>query len=328
MKKIKVSVIGVGHLGKIHAKLWSNNNHSELIGIYDINYETAAKVANELKCKQFSNIEEAIEKSDATTIAVPTINHFEVAKLFIQNGKHCFIEKPITQTYEEAISLIQLAEKNNVLIQVGHVERFNPALSAIKSFLVNPRFIEVHRLSQFKPRATDVSVIHDLMIHDIDIILWMVKSDITGIDANGVSIITNTYDIANVRLKFENQAVANLTASRISASPMRKMRIFQPNNYISLDFANQTADVYLISEDEEIHLTDVEPATKLGMIEAGVKNKNIYYYKPKVNQINAIQEEHNAYINAIINNQPVAVSAKEAAEALKIAEKITSIISD
>lgn len=328
MKKIKVSVIGVGHLGKIHAKLWRYNHQAELIGIYDINKQTAEKVADELNCKQFNSIEDAIKHSDAVTIAVPTINHFEVAKSFIANGKHCLIEKPITQTYEEAISLIRLAEQNMVLIQVGHVERFNPALSAIKSFLNNPRFIEVHRLSQFKPRAIDVSVIHDLMIHDIDIILWLVKSNIANIDANAVSIITNTFDIANARLKFENGAVANLTASRISSSPMRKMRIFQPNNYISLDFANQNADVYIISDDDEIPLPDAEPATKLGMIEAGIRNKNIYYYKPKVNQINAIQEEQNAFVNAIINNQPVAVSAKEAAEALKIAEHIASIISE
>ncbi len=327
MEQMKISVIGVGHLGKIHSKLWKNQSYAELIGVYDINQDLANSIANELDCIAFKSLDEAIDNSNAVTIAVPTISHFEVAKRFIRQNIHCLIEKPITETYQEAIELIELAKEKNVIIQVGHVERFNPALYSIKSFLDNPRFIEVHRLSQYKPRAIDVSVIHDLMIHDIDIVLWLVKSEISNIDANGVSIITDTFDIANARLKFNNGAVANLTASRISATPMRKMRIFQPNSYISLDFANQNVDVYFISEDNDISIPNAELASKLGMIEAGLKNKNIYYCKPKVEQINAIAEEQRAFIDAILNKQPVAVSAKEAARALKIAEDISSIIS-
>jgi predicted dehydrogenase len=326
MNKIKVSVIGTGHLGSIHTRLWKTNNNVELVGIYDIIKEHSERIANELNCKIFASATEAIINSDALTIAVPTTEHYSLARQCIQNSKHCFIEKPITSKYEEAVELISSAKENNVLIQVGHVERFNPALTALKNYNLSPRFIEVHRLSQFKTRATDVSVIHDLMIHDLDIILWLVKSKVKSIDADGVGVLTKNIDIANARIKFENGAVANITASRISASPMRKMRIFQPNAYISIDFANQKVDVFRISNDnEEVNFSGT-PATMLGNIEDGEIKRKIYYEKPDVPKLNPIAEEQKSFISAILNNQPIAINAEEAAEALRIADKIATIV--
>jgi len=326
MIMIKISVIGTGHLGSIHARLWKSNPNVELTGIYDTNKEQAEKVAKEFGCNVFSSVDEALDDSDGTTIAVPTSLHHEIALKCIEKGVHCLIEKPITTTSDEAYNLIQKANEKALLIQVGHVERFNPALASLKDFPMNPMFIEAHRLAQFKPRATDVSVILDLMIHDIDIMLWLVKSKVKKIDANGVSILTETPDICNARITFENGAVANLTASRISANPMRKMRIFQQNAYISVDFGKQDVEIFrILSEDEKFGLDDL-PATMLGTIEAGLQNKKIIYHKPIISEINAIAEEQNAFVKAIREKSPVAVSAEEAAEALRIAELITEQI--
>ncbi len=325
MAKLRVSVVGVGHLGSIHARLWAANPNVELIGVRDIIPERAEKIAHEFGCKVFDSLEETIENSDATTVAVPTLIHWEIAKEFIEKGKHCLIEKPITNSYEESLDLIKLAKQNNVLIQVGHVERFNPAIKAIKPYDIKPLFIEAHRLGQFKPRARDVSVIHDLMIHDIDIILWLAQSKITNIDASGVAVLSDSIDIANARIKFENGLTANLTASRISANPMRKMRIFQKDAYISLDFQEHNVEVYRIY-DEGLNSTEGVPAMMLGSIETGIKNRNIFFEKPNIEKINAIAEEQNAFISAIENNTPIAVNATEASEALKVAEEIIKII--
>lgn len=322
----KISVIGTGHLGGIHVKLWNENENVELAGIYEPKTERAKAVSEKFDCKAFTSLDDAIAESDAVTIAAPTVNHFEIAAKCIKSGKHCLIEKPITATYEEAMELIGISKEHNAVIQVGHVERFNPVINAIKDYEINPLFIEAHRLSQFKPRAIDVSVIHDLMIHDIDIILWLCKSNVSQIDANGVNIITETTDIANARITFENGAVANLTASRISANPMRKMRIFQNDAYLSMDFANHSIDVFRII-DEGKEPQSAVPATMLGTIEAGVKNKNIFFEKPSVHQINAIAEEQNQFISSIESSTPVQVGAEEAAEALRIAEIIADQIS-
>jgi hypothetical protein len=239
----------------------------------------------------------------------------------IQSGIHCFIEKPITSTYSESSRLLEEARKHSVRIQVGHVERFNPALVALKDHELKPLFIEVHRLSQFKPRATDVSVIHDLMIHDIDIILWLVKSKVKKIEANGVAIITETPDIANARITFENGTVANLTASRISASPMRKLRIFQKDAYFSIDFGNQSIEVFKLL-DEKPDPAKYPIAVNLGSILETENPKNIVYLKPDVPKFNAIQEEQKSFIASIIDNSTTAVTAQEAAEAVRIAEII------
>jgi predicted dehydrogenase len=297
-----------------------------LIGIYDTDNERAKKVASENGIAVFNSLDEAIQSSDAITISAPTTFHYEIAEKCIGSGVHCLIEKPITSTYEEAKKIISQAKNKNLVVQVGHVERFNPALLAIKDYQLNPMFIEAHRLSQFKPRAIDVSVILDLMIHDIDIMLWLVKSKVEKIDANGVAVLTDTPDIANARIKFENGAVANLTASRISANPMRKLRLFQSNAYISIDFGNQEVEVFRILEEDEIAEGNAIPANMLGTIEAGLKNKKIVFEKPEVPQINAIAEEQRAFIDAIINGSPAAVSAEEAAEALRIAELIAEQI--
>jgi predicted dehydrogenase len=319
---IKVAVIGTGHLGKIHTKLWQTNPNAELAGIFDSDTQRAKEISEEFNCRAFGSLDETLDNVDAVTIAVPTSLHYEIALKCIDKGIHCFIEKPITTTSIEAKELIEKANSKNVLIQVGHVERFNPALLSLKKMNLNPMFIEAHRLAQFKPRATDVSVILDLMIHDIDIMLWMVKSEVETIDANGVAVITDTHDICNARIKFKNGAVANLTASRISAHPMRKMRLFQQNAYISIDFGSANVEIFRILDSNENIDSGSMPATMLGTIEAGLKNKKIIFQKPEVPEVNAIFEEHNAFINAINSNSPAAVSAEEATEALRIAELI------
>ncbi len=323
--KVKIGVIGVGHLGSIHAKLWKNIEGAELVGVHDIIKDRSEQIASELEVKAFDNLEQAIEECDALTIAVPTSLHFGVASKCISANKHCLIEKPITNTFREAQALIEMASKNNITIQVGHVERFNPVIAAIKSYNLNPLFIESHRLGQFKPRAQDVSVIHDLMIHDIDIILWIVNSKVKSIEANGVNVLTDTTDIANARITFENGCVANITASRISAHPMRKMRIFQKDAYLSLDFQEQKVEVYKIYDDESSPEIGM-PATVLGSIETGLKNKNIFFELPPVHKTNAIADEQKAFINAINKVADNPIGAVEAAEALKVAEEIISII--
>lgn len=321
MQKLRISVIGAGHLGKIHTKLWKSNENIELVGIYDIDPKVSAQIAREFSCKQFKSLDEVIANSDAVTIATPTSNHYRTARQMLEHKIHCFIEKPITSTYKEAQQLLLLAAEHKVLIQVGHVERFNPALIALNNEEISPIFIEVHRLSQFKPRATDVSVISDLMIHDIDIMLWLVRSQIKRIQANGVSVLTNTPDIANARIEFENGAVANLTASRISNSPMRKIRIFQKNAYFSIDFANQSVDVFKIP-DNNFDLTHYPLAINLGSILEAENPKNIIFYRPEVPQLNAIEEEQKSFIQSIIEKFPIAVPAQDAAEAVRIANII------
>ena len=322
---LKVSVIGVGHLGAIHAKLWKQLDNIEFVGIYDANEERAKKVAEEQNCKYFTSLDEIIQASDAITISASTTSHYEIAKKCLEQNKHCFIEKPITSTYKEAQELIALAKEKKALIQVGHVERFNPAIAALKSYSLNPLFIEAHRLSQFKPRATDVSVIHDLMIHDVDIVLSLVKSPVTSIDASGVAVLTDTIDIANARLKFENGAVVNLTASRISQQNMRKMRMFQNKAYISIDFGKGETQVFKI-QDENEPKHDVDIAYMLGAIDTGTKNVSIIFEQPKVPEINAIDEEHRAFVRSIELNEPIAVSAEDAAEALRIVDLISEQI--
>lgn len=325
MGKLKIGVIGTGHLGRIHTKLWSENDSVELVGIYDANQARNEEIAKEFNTQAFASELALIQACDALTIAVPTSLHHEISMKCLNSGKHCLIEKPITENYSQAVELIEKAQSENLLIQVGHVERFNPVIAAIKKYDINPMFIEAHRLSQFKPRATDVSVIHDLMIHDIDILLWLIKSDVTSIDANGVGVLTDTIDIANARLKFANGAVANITASRISANPMRKMRIFQKNAYISLDFGNQNVEIFRLGEDAPADAMAI-PATMLGNLDDALKNKNIIYEKPVVTNTNAIAEEQKAFTEAILNNTPAAVGAYEASQALKIAEEIQQII--
>jgi len=325
-KYLKVSVIGTGHLGAIHTKLWKESKTTKLLGVFDVNRVRAEEMANKYECIKFNTLNQAIAESDALIISVPTVNHYDVAVKCIENGKHCLIEKPIAYDYKQAKQLIDFAKEKNVKIQVGHVERFNPAMLALRSYALEPLFIEAHRLSQFKARALDVSVIHDLMIHDIDLVLSLVKSTINKIDACGVAVLSDSPDICNARLTFNNGVVANLTASRISANPMRKMRLFQKESYLSIDFAKPDVNIFSIKDADIAMPESIVPAQMLGSIEAGVKNKNIYFEKPHLPDINAIAEEQQSFVDAIMNDTPVLVSGEEAAEALRIAEEIADIV--
>ncbi len=316
---VRVGVIGIGHLGAIHTKLWQQSSVAKLIGLYDVDFSRATEIANQYSCTAFESISSLLDSVDAVTIASSTNSHYEIAKQCILQGKHCFIEKPITETYIQAQELITLAEIHSVSLQIGHVERFNPAMVALSSYSIKPKFIEAHRLSQFKPRAIDVSVVHDLMIHDIDIVLWLVGGTVVNVDANGVGVITPTVDIANARLTFDNGCVANLTASRLSVQAMRKIRMFQENTYFSLDFAKSELEIFRITD---AAVQPSQQATMLGTIEAGLVKKNIVYEKPTVIPTNAIEQEHISFIQAIEGKKPIAVTAFDAAEALRIVEII------
>ncbi len=324
---LKIGVIGVGHLGKVHAKLWKEVSGVEFIGVFDENADEASRVASEHSVKSFKDISELIVEVDALSVVTPTFAHFEVAKLAIENKKHVLIEKPITNTIAEAQELIALAKKYNVKIQVGHIERFNPALLALEKFIHNPMFFESHRLAQFKPRGTDVAVVLDLMIHDIDVILSLAKSEVTSVDASGVAVVSDEIDIANARIKFASGAVANVTASRISQNPMRKLRIFERDAYLSVDFAAKSAEVF--------HLVGAEEASEnkslmfnLGEIERAEKKLNIIYERPDVAELNPLRYELEIFRDAIINDTVPIVSGEDGLAALDVAEKIMESIRD
>ncbi|MDI6778846.1 MAG: Gfo/Idh/MocA family oxidoreductase [Bacteroidota bacterium] len=319
MEKLNVGVIGVGHLGALHTKMFSTIESANLIGVFDVNFDLAQKIATEFNTKQFDSLKELLDKVDAVNIATPTKTHFDVAMKAINKKKHIFIEKPITETADEARELIRLSKTNDVKIQVGHVERFNPALMSLESIQMDPLFIESHRLAQFNPRGTDVAVVHDLMIHDIDIILSLVKSPIESIEANGVGVVTDTIDIANARLRFKNGCVANVTASRISKNKMRKMRIFQRDAYISLDFSEGTSEIFrLVDENDQ----GIQSTMLLGKIEAGNKNKKIIYERPERKEINALKHELELFIDSIRFDRIPQVTADDGLRALEVAHAI------
>lgn len=314
---LKAGVLGAGHLGKIHLKLLEQSEKFKLIGFYDPVKENANKVANEFGYKVFDSIEELMDSVDVVDIVTPTLNHFECAKMAINKGKHIFIEKPITKTVREAEELRDLVKENNVRGQVGHVERFNPAFLAVKDKIDSPMFIEAHRLSEFNPRGTDVPVVLDLMIHDIDIILSVVNSKVKHVHASGVTVISETPDIANARLEFENGCVANLTASRISMKNMRKSRFFQKNAYISVDFLDKKCEVVKM---KDVPKNPDDFAMILQNAE-GVK-KQIYFDNPTVENNNAILDELNSFADAISQNSTPVVSLHQGTEALRIAQQI------
>lgn len=314
---LKAGVLGAGHLGKIHLKLLQQSQKYELIGFYDPIRENALKVAKEFGYKLFDSIEELIDAVDVVDIVTPTLNHFDCAKTAIKKGKHIFIEKPITKTLAEAEELRDLVKEHRVKGQVGHVERFNPAFTAVKDKIESPMFIETHRLAEFNPRGTDVPVVLDLMIHDIDIILSVVNSKVKNINASGVSVISETPDIANARIEFENGCVANLTASRISLKNMRKSRFFQRDAYISVDFLEKKCEVVKMKDLPE---NPDEFAMILQNAE-GVK-KQIYFDNPKIEQNNAILDELESFADAIHNNSTPIVSLSQGTEALDVAQQI------
>lgn len=318
---IKFGVIGAGHLGKIHIKLALElKEHFEFVGFYDADESNAKTVSETFNIKSFGSPEELIEAVDCIDIVTPTISHYNLAALAIRNSKHVFIEKPITQTVEEAKSLLQLSEEANVKVQVGHVERFNPAFQAAQPYLNNPLFIETHRLAQFNPRGTDVPVVLDLMIHDIDIVLSAVNSPVRRISASGVAVVSDTPDIANARIEFENGCVANLTASRISLKNMRKSRFFQKDAYISVDFLEKEMEIVQM-EDVQGEPGPFDMVLDLG---EGKPSKKIVFDKPEINPINAIQEELRTFALAIENDTVPLVSLEQGLNALSVADQILS----
>ena len=314
---LKVGVLGAGHLGKIHLRLLAQSEKYELIGFYDPSTENVKNVVINFGYKSFDSIDELIDAVDVVDIVTPTLSHFDCAKNAIEKGCHIFIEKPITNTVLEAEAIKTLASQYHVRGQVGHVERFNPAFTAVKNKINNPMFIETHRLAEFNPRGTDVPVVLDLMIHDIDIILSVVKSKVKNVHASGISVISKTPDIANARIEFENGCVANLTASRISMKNMRKTRFFQKDAYISVNF--------LSKESEVVRMRDVpKKPDEFAMIlqnDEGIK-KQIYFEIPEVTNNNAILDELEAFADAIINKTTPVVTLENGADALRVAQRI------
>ena len=312
---LKVGVVGCGHLGKIHTKLLSQSENYKLIGIYDKDNEESIRVSDEFKCTSFESFDSLLDSVDVIDIVAPTPFHFNYAKQAINKNKHVFIEKPVCTTSKESEELIKLGDLKNVKIQVGHVERFNPAFTKVESEISKPMFIESHRLAKFNPRGTDVSVVLDLMIHDIDIILKTVDSKVKDILSSGVSVISETPDIANARIEFENGCVANLTASRVSLKNMRKTRFFQNGKYISVDFLNKESEVVEIDSDNNaIPIMTLELAN-------GIK-KNIVFNKPKIKENNAILDELNSFAESINKNKVPKVNITDGHNALDIALKI------
>lgn len=320
--KLKAGLVGAGHLGKIHLKLLQQSEKYELIGFHDADVENGRRLEAELGYKYFQNFEELLDQVEMLDIVTPTLYHYEYAIKSIENRKHFFIEKPITQTLQQAEEILYKCREYGIKAQVGHVERYNPAFIATKSFIQDPMFIEIHRLAEFNPRGTDVSVVLDLMIHDLDILLSLVKSKVKKIHASGVSVMSKTPDICNVRIEFENGCVANLTTSRISMKAMRKSRFFQKDAYISVDFLEKKAEVIRMKEAPEV------PSDFDMIIEnaEGEKNQIIFEY-PNIQPNNAILDELESFADAITENKNVEVSLEDGTEALKVALEIVRLIS-
>jgi len=312
---LKVGIFGAGHLGKFHLNNWKEIKDVEIVGFYDPEDSIALEVMEKYKIKRFLNDEELIENCDAVDIIAPTTFHFDLCKKAIRKGKHVFVEKPLANSMAEAKELVNLVKESNIKLQVGHVERFNPAYLSIQGLELAPMFIEVHRLAQFNPRGTEVSVILDLMIHDIDIILSLVKSEVKNISANGVAVMTETPDIASVRIEFNNGCVANLTSSRISMKKMRKMRLFQKDAYIGMDFLNKKTEIIKLKSSDDIDSFSFDIDTAAG-------KKTIAISNPQVPEINAIKMELEKFCEAIINNTPTVVSEVDGLRAMDVAHLI------
>ena len=314
---LKVGVFGVGHLGKFHLNNWKEIPGVEITGFYDPDDTNANEVIGKYKLKRFVDPDDLLDHIDAADIVAPTDHHFALCEAAIKKGRHVFVEKPLAQTMDEAYALVKLVKESNVKLQVGHVERFNPAFLAVKDLRLNPMFIEVHRLAQFNPRGTEVSVILDLMIHDIDIILSIVKSDVKYISASGVGVMTETPDIANVRIEFNNGCVANLTSSRISMKKMRKIRIFQKDAYIGIDFLNKKSEVIKLKDDEpddaNVFTFDIETLSG---------KKSIAISNPQIPEVNAIKKELEEFRNAIERNTRTIVSEIDGLMAMDVAHQI------
>lgn len=312
---LKVGVLGIGHLGKFHLNNWLVIEGVELVGFFDPSDENALAVIEKYHIKRFDDPEQLMDACDAVDIVAPTTEHFDLCKAAITKGKHVFVEKPLANTMDEARQLVKLTKEANIKFQVGHVERFNPAFLALKNYSLEPMFIEVHRLAQFNPRGTDVSVILDLMIHDIDIILSLVKSNVKFISANGVAVMSDTPDIANVRIEFDNGCVANLTSSRISMKKMRKMRLFQKDAYIGIDFLEKKTEVIKLNAPGDTNVFTFDIETNNG-------KKTIAIANPIIEDGNAIKMELEAFYQSIINNTYTPVNVLDGFRAMDVAHQI------
>ena len=314
---LKIGVFGAGHLGKIHIQQWQEVKSAKVVGFYDPDDEMAAMAIAKYQVPRYADVDSLLAAVDAVDIVAPTISHYDLAKSCLLAGKHVFIEKPLAQTLEQGKELVKLVKEANVKCQVGHVERYNPAFLAVGDQLVQPMFIEAHRLAQFNPRGTDVSVILDLMIHDIDIVMCLVKSPVKRISASGVSVLSETADIANARIEFDNGCVANLTSSRISLKNMRKMRLFQRDAYIGIDFLNKETEIIRLKEEGA-------PAGMLDFpLEMGHGEKKIISVQsPEIMPNNAIRMELAEFASAIINDRPVRVSVYDGYQAMDVAHQI------
>jgi predicted dehydrogenase len=314
---LKIGVFGAGHLGKIHIEQWKSIENVCLVGFYDPDDTQAAAVTSRFNLMRFTSIDKLIEAVDAVDIVSTTTTHYEIAKRSLLSGKHVFIEKPLAHTLEEGVELVKLVTEANVKCQVGHVERYNPAFIALKGQQLHPMFIEAHRLAQFNPRGTDVSVILDLMIHDIDIVLSLVKSAVRRISASGVAVLSETADIANARIEFDNGCVANLTCSRISMKKMRKMRVFQRDAYIGIDFLDKKTEIIRIAES-----SGAPGSLDIPIETANGEKKVLTVQSPETPVINAIRTELEEFANAVINDKPVRVSVYDGYQAMDVAHQI------
>ncbi len=311
---LKIGVLGAGHLGKVHIKLIQEIETLELVGFYDPDDKNANKTVEKYGVKRFTDMEELIDACDAIDIVTATFNHFECAQKALKKSKHIFIEKPMTSTLEEAFRLVELVKEAGVKAQVGHVERFNPAFLAVKDYPFDPMFIETHRLAQFNPRGTDVSVIHDLMIHDIDIILKLVKTNVKSIHASGVPIISDSPDIANARIEFDNGCVANVTASRLSIKNMRKTRIFQRDSYVTIDFLEKKTEIFKLYNEQPSDINTFE-------LDLG-ENKNkkyIHFDTPEIVPVNSIKMELELFATSIYQNKETEVTVLDGLKAMEVA---------
>ena len=324
MERLRIGVIGTGHLGSLHAKMLADIGSADLVGVYDIDATRAEQVAAATRCKIFDGFNDLLANVQAVSIATTTKTHFDIAQQALTHGLHAFIEKPVTETIEQARTLVKLAEAKGLKLQVGHIERFNPAILALEQFKLRPMFIESHRLAQFNPRGSDVAVVLDLMIHDIDLILSLVKSPVVRIDANGVAVVSGSEDIANARLQFENGCVANVTASRISQNKMRKMRLFQSDAYISIDFQQGLAEVFRLVDEQD---SSIKPTMLLGKIDQGQRKRLIVYEQPEVKEVNALKYELELFTRAVLENGEPPVTGRDGLQALEVAREILDKIS-
>ncbi|MDR2462509.1 MAG: Gfo/Idh/MocA family oxidoreductase [Verrucomicrobiales bacterium] len=302
MSKIKVGVIGVGSMGQNHARIYAGLEQAQFTGVYDADHDRAGKIAAKYKCRAHASLDEMLAEVDAVSIAAATVAHFELGQRFLNAGKHILMEKPITNTTDEAVQLVALARQKNLVLQVGHIERFNPILAALEERLTRPRFIESHRLSPYPERSTDVSVVLDVMIHDIEIIMHIVRSPVASIDAVGVPVLSSSEDIANVRIRFENGCVANLTTSRISPEKLRKIRVFQDDAYLSLDYMKQEGEIYRRA------------------------NGKITRDKIPVNKDEPLKRQLESFVNCVAMHASPIVSGDHATAALRLAAEITGQI--